>query len=86
MTFYAVGMVTEHDTDEQEARELSVALTRGIAIGTPVTFVVFFLLLRFLAETTIQQALVTSVWAALIGGGFYGGLAGLLHVSNKHGH
>ncbi|MDH3306171.1 MAG: hypothetical protein OEO77_01425 [Acidimicrobiia bacterium] len=76
-----------HEADEdRENKELGDALLAGIALGTPVTFLVFFLLVLLLADTTMPQAIVPALWAGLVGGGFYGGLAGMLHVLNKQGH
>ena len=75
------------DAEESAASaQMSKALIRGFIMGTPITFAVFFAMMFFGARLDLDQALVTSIWVAVVGGGFYGGVAGLLTVLNKNPH
>jgi len=72
--------------DATDSAQLSKALKVGFLIGTPTTFVVFFAMMFFGAHLSFGHALITAIWVAIVGGGFYGGVAGLLTVLNKHPH
>lgn len=78
---------TGHEVEEdvQEQAEIGKAVTWGFLIGVPVTFFAF-LGIVLATGANLQGSIVIAVWVALIGGGFYGGIAGLLRVLNRHGH
>lgn len=78
---------TDRDADEDtEAAELGRALRLGFVMGTPITFVVFFVMVYVVGSVELVPALITALWVAVVGGGFYGGITGLLAVLNRHGH
>ena len=72
--------------EDAEATEMGRAIVLGFAIGTPVTFAVFFSLIYFVGSVELVPALLTAGWTSIVGGGFYGGVAGVLTVLNRHGH
>lgn len=78
---------TEREAEEDtKAAELSRALRLGFIIGTPITFAVFFVMVYVVGNVELVPALITALWVAVVGGGFYGGITGLLTVLNRHGH
>lgn len=77
----------ERDAEENsEAAELGKALRMGFVIGTPITFAVFFVMVYVVGSVELVPALITALWVAVVGGGFYGGITGLLTVLNRRGH
>ena len=72
--------------DIDESAKLGKALRVGFVIGTPVTFAVFFVMIYVIGDVELVPALITALWVAIVGGGFYGGITGLLTVLNKQGH
>lgn len=89
-----IGQVTDANIDQAardaadsaESAKLSKALQVGFVIGTPVTFAVFFVMIYVIGDVELVPALITALWVAIVGGGFYGGVTGLLTVLNKQGH
>ena len=75
----------EADEDLREQAEIGRAIATGFLFGVPVTFFVFAGIL-LVAGVGVPRSVGIAIWVALIGGGFYGGVAGLLRVLNKHGH
>ncbi|MDH3194197.1 MAG: hypothetical protein OEY55_02550 [Acidimicrobiia bacterium] len=86
MTDANIDQAARDAADSAESASLSKALRVGFVIGTPVTFAVFFVMIYFIGDVELVPALVTALWVAIVGGGFYGGITGLLTVLNKHGH
>ena len=86
MTDASTDQLDKDAQDATNSAQMSKALKVGFLIGTPTTFLVFFAMMFFGAHLSLGQALVTSIWVAIVGGGFYGGVAGLLTVLNKHPH
>ncbi len=77
--------VTEADEDIEEQAEIGRAITQGFVLGVPVTFFIFAGIM-LAAGVGIPRSVGIAIWVALIGGGFYGGVAGLLLILNRHGH
>ena len=86
MTDTSLDQAARDAEDNAESAELSKALRVGFVIGTPVTFAVFFVMVYVIGDVELVPALITALWVAIVGGGFYGGITGLLAVLNKHGH
>ncbi len=86
MTDPSTAQLDKDAQDATNSAQMAKALKVGFLIGTPITFMVFFAMMFFGAQLSLSQALVTSIWVAIVGGGFYGGVAGLLAVLNKHRH
>lgn len=92
----SISAVTDTDIDTTQAekdaheaatgRKMGKAVVLGFVIGTPITFAFFFLMMLFVADIGFTESLLTAIWVALVGGGFYGGISGLLAVLNKEGH
>ncbi len=75
----------EVEEDIQEQAEIGKAIVMGFLVGMPATFIAFLALVLFTGQS-LQRSIIIAIWVALIGGGFYGGIAGLLRVLNHHGH
>lgn len=81
-----VDQAAKDAEDNAASAALSKALRIGFVIGTPVTFVFFFVMVYFIGDVELIPAVITALWVAIVGGGFYGGVAGLLAVLNKSDH
>ena len=77
--------VTEADEDIEEQAEIGRAIAQGFLLGVPVTFFIFAGIM-LAAGVGVPRSVGIAIWVALIGGGFYGGVTGLLLILNRHGH
>ena len=80
---------SQTEIDEHEAASASrmgKAITVGFVIGTPITFAFFFAMVYWIGDVGLRESVLTALWVAIVGGGFYGGVAGLLVVLNRAGH
>ena len=70
------------DTDELSDEEFAYEVGIGALIGIPVVFVLFFALL--LATIQHPEIAPAAAWAALVGGGYFGGFVAISRAMAKH--